>query len=330
MVLFRSNTWLFIAKLAFTLALCWVLYHQLAGKWEDMEQLYTGNLIHHLHWLLLAVLLMPLNWGLETMKWRQLMQKTALIPWLTAVQAVLCGVTFSLMTPNRVGEFGGRMFGVEQHRRWQAAITTWIGNLAQVIVLLFVGFLGFFYLAKNFFLPEVYTLKWWLFWPILLLALLTIVGFIHLPTYLKHIMKITWLQKRTKLQQQLNDIQLFDVYTLSAVLSLAFLRYLVYCSQYFLLLLFWQVNIPVEAAFAGIFSIFMIQTGIPLPPGLDVLARFELALLIWKPFGANELALVAATTSLFIINVAIPALFGLGIILKTKVGKTVDYEKSRV
>jgi len=88
------------------------------------------------------------------------------------------------------------------------------------------------------------------------------------------------------------------------------------------------VDVPFGAAFAGIATIFLVQTGIPLPLAGSLLARAEIALFMWGTFDANELSILAATFGLFIINLALPALLGAVFIVKINEPKTIDYEKN--
>src|SRR5688572_15786848 len=59
----------------------------------------------HKMWLLLVVLLLPVNWFLETAKWKKLVSVSEPITWKEAWSAVLAGLAIGSATPNRVGEF---------------------------------------------------------------------------------------------------------------------------------------------------------------------------------------------------------------------------------
>jgi hypothetical protein len=61
---------------------------------------------------------------------------------------------------------------------------------------------------------------------------------------------------------------------------------------------------------SGIFLVFLIQSGIPLPPFLSMLARVEIAVIIWSVFERDVMIILSATFSLWIINLLIPSLIG--------------------
>jgi hypothetical protein len=95
-----------------------------------------------------------------------------------------------------------------------------------------------------------------------------------------------------------------------SALLLAFLRYGIYTSQYVLLLAFFDIRPGWWTAWCGVSSIFLIQSGMPLPPVMGLLARGELAILFWQPLGAAPVAVLSATFLLFVLNLGIPALVG--------------------
>src|SRR5436189_5835376 len=73
----------------------------LEKSWQHILQSFSSGMI----WNLVAVvLLMFANWAIETIKWKLAVQKIQRVGFFTAFKAVLSGVSFSVTTPNRVGE----------------------------------------------------------------------------------------------------------------------------------------------------------------------------------------------------------------------------------
>jgi len=281
-------------------------------------------------WLLAgaALLLMPVNWLLESCKWRLLMGSLRPISIGTAMRGVAAGIAFSLFTPNRLGEYAGRVLVVDARDNWPAFWSTAVGNFCQLIVLLTIGGLGAAYFS-GYYLPVIQKA----------LAYLLPVGGVSVLLLAWGLFRLerwsAWLEARPffrrwtgRVRGQLRHLRRFRAPALMGGISLAALRYLVYSTQYALLLRFFGVGVPLDAAYAGIATLFFIQTGLPLPPLLGLLARGELALLIWGVFGANELSVLAATFSLFIINLVGPALLGMAFVVKVNVLKSLGYEKN--
>ena len=68
------------------------------------------------------------------------------------------------------------------------------------------------------------------------------------------------------------------------------------------------------------------QTSIPLPPVVGLLARGPVALKVWSTFHDIPIDILSATFTLFIINLTIPAVIGAGFILQTNVMKSLGYQ----
>ena len=101
-------------------------------------------------------------------------------------------------------------------------------------------------------------------------------------------------------------------------------RYLIFSLQYVLLLVFFDVEVPLLWLAGGVAVIYLMHTSIPLPPVVDLIARNELGILLWTGLGVNELSIVAAGLAIWVLNLALPALFGLLAIASTNVLRTVS------
>ncbi len=273
-------------------------------------------------YLAFVLLLLPANWALESLKWQALLAPFWKIPFGKALRAILAGVSVSLFTPNRVGEYGGRVLAVPARYNWQALMATLVGNYAQLLVLLSGGLLGAIHLIGE------YQENWrWLtdgLWWLSLAFLAVAYFFFFNMHWLAGAVRLLPLPR--KMLRFFLMICQYEPRQLSLAIGLAALRYGIYCTQYYLLALFFGIEAPAGAAFAGIATIFLIQASVPLPPVIGLLARGEAALAIWGQFSDNELAILAATFALFIINLCLPSLLGMAFIVKINVLKSLGYE----
>ena len=105
----------------------------LADPWQD--QAFPALLA-------LVFMLMPVNWGLEALKWKLLAGKIEPITYGKSLQAVVSGLALGVLTPNRVGEFLGRMLSVEKADRREALSASVVGSFSQLIVTLIFGALA--------------------------------------------------------------------------------------------------------------------------------------------------------------------------------------------
>lgn len=303
-----------LLKVLILLFLSWAIYQQVFRR-DDLDSILEGFRTQfrweNARWIGLACLLMPLNWVLETIKWRALLRPELELPFRRALACVLAGISVSLFTPNRVGEYGGRLLGIPAGQSWLALAATFIGSMAQWVALLLGGLWGLASIGPDLlpFIGRYYAQYRWLLWGG---ALLFPVLYIHMGYFWEWIKGLRFLQtpkwqSRFKLQSRLGS---YKRKTLLWVLLIACCRYLIYSTQYLLLLYGFGFQPALMTGLAGIGLIFLAQTSIPLPPVMALVARGELALLLWTGFGANELSILAATFSLFIINLLVPALLG--------------------
>ena len=280
----------------------------------------------HIAWLLLTFLFLPFNWASETLKWLHLIRHNEDISFWHAYKAVLAGVTFSLFTPNRIGEFGGRILFLKSENALKGVFSTIVGSWAQQIMLVSFGYLGFIY-----FLFALWHIEKFILLGILLLALLLLSSmffiFLNLEIVVPLFKKIRFLYHFPSLIKSINIIRQYTKAELSRTLFWAFIRYSIYCLQYYFMLRFFGINVPIGAGVSCIATIYLVQTSIPLPPIFGLAARGEIALQIWGLFGANPVSILAATFTLWIINLIIPALIGLIYILKANLLKSLGYEK---
>ncbi len=324
----RYSRWLnALFKIGVVVLLGLTLYQEIgtrqsaASLWDAFRSGIQGQL-----WPLAFVilLLMWVNWVLETLKWRVFTKAFFRSTFRQSLEGVLAGVTLSLITPQRLGDYGGRLLRVPAPYKWQAVSATVMSNLCQLIVLLGAGALGLGYFTAHYW-PEGWKAAGDWFPLMIGLPLLLLAGLSFLRPLGRRILRLPALRRFRELGRQLRSL---DGPTLMKGLGLAALRYATYSTQYYLLLYLFGIAPSAEAAFAGIATIFFIQSSVPLPPLLGLLARGEIALLVWGVFDANEFSILAATLSLFIINLFIPALLGLVIVVKTDVLKPFSYENN--
>lgn len=298
-------------------------FHRLS---KDLDWVAFGTAMRRpgqWRFLLLAIILMPLNWWLEARKWFILLR--VFLPWTFARtwRATLAGVSLSAATPNRIGEIGGRLL-VAERAEWPGVITSSVlGSACQWAAFLLLAWPGLMWTADGLLREALpFSVAWlWPAGPLVLIA-----GWWGGMPLLIRVIK--WLGNRFKLDQEALITGLTQVkfpVMLGAGVH-ACLRFSVYCIQLYLLLWFFGLELPWWRGMAGIAAIYLVQAGIPLPPGLNLVTRTELGLLLWNTGESAEpaaaVAVLAAFTSLFAVNVLLPALPGYFLIVR-------NYRKSK-
>lgn len=262
-------------------------------------------------YLVLLIALVPLNWLLETKKWISLFQNPP-ITLRHAYSNILMGTTLALVTPARVGEYGGRLIGIDDADRSQALFATFVGSILQNLVNVIVGMAALLIL-----LYQHHTITWDHSLYILTASLLSLGSMILLVIFRKSIKAwlLQWMP--TAWRKHISTISLYkrDVFT---ALVFAMLRYIIYTIQYLLVVNILGLSSDLTTSILVIASLFMIQSLLPLPAILSLLARSEFALMLWGLVTQDTIGILCTTFLLWIVNLLIPALCGYILILRKK------------
>ena len=125
--------------------LSWSIYTQIQRQPNLEEAWYTirQSVNSSLAWNLVAViLLMIVNWSFEAIKWKISVKDIQQVSFFKALKAVLSGVSFSVSTPNRVGEYLGRVLYMDDGNRLKTISITIVGSISQLIITLLMGAIG--------------------------------------------------------------------------------------------------------------------------------------------------------------------------------------------
>jgi len=320
-----------LIKLVIGILMAGVLYWQIFAK-ENIHQIWEAFLqnlnTQPLGLIIMVVLLMPVNWIFETLKWRILIWDFEQLSFWKSFKAIFAGVTFSIFTPNRIGEYGGRVLFVKAENNWRAVVATLVGSYSQLLALLSFGVLGFSLFMPNYFDLEPIILRSILFLS-MALVMIMLFCFYNINLIIPLAKKIPFAYKFKKIVKNVNVLRNYNHKVLSQALAYAVLRYLVYTLQYYLILRYFGVEVGLLEGLSGIATIYLFQTSIPLPPLMGLVARGELAIFIWDHFSTNEVSILAATFILWIINIIIPALIGTIFIGNTNIIKSLGFEKNK-
>lgn len=267
--------------------------------------------------LLIVIFLMILNWGIETVKWKILIDQIQHFSFPKAFQAVLSGITIGIFTPNRVGEIGGRVLFMEKGRRTFGVLATGIGSFAQFISTITAGVFGFvlfliFHPNKININPLLNNISLSLLFILLIILLWLYFNIKKIKTIL---LKIRFFKSRT---DQLEYLSKTKFNKLLKVIILSFARYFVFISQFFLLLIFFNIHLTIPQAYISISLIYLFATLIPTTTLIELGIRGSLAIFFIGLFSNNLLGIVLSTSLLWFINLAIPSIIGSLFFIKNK------------
>lgn len=285
-----------------------VLYYQLFSQ-ENIEIAYH-HFLHTFHGnytlLTFVIVLMILNWTIETIKWKLLIDKLHPITWIDAFEGILFGVTFSLFTPSRIGEFGGRVFALNTDRK-EAIVSTILGSVAQIVINLTFGALGL--LAYSFLFKKLDAY----FMLSFVVVYLLMIAAIHFCYYNLDVVsnKLSRFSIFKKIYKYIHIIDLYPNKMFLCLEILSAVRYGIYCLQFVLLLKFFGFQLPFFTAMILVAAIFFVQTINPINIAIvDFGFRGNVAAYFLAGFTQNPIAIIATTVTLWFINLIIPAIIG--------------------
>ncbi len=318
----RTNAGL---KILIGLAMGIAIYYHLSwrGVWSVPTEILSGRI----GYLVVATGLLPLNWFLESAKWRLYMRQHVPMGWSTSVRSVLAGLSLGVFTPSRVGEYGGRLFFVAAKHNYYALQSTFVCSLAQNIISLIVGMLGMMYYVHR--TQPVWILERGLLWFLIIGLGLIIILFYFNLNWLYQLARRLGLSKRRWVGKLLGFGRVSQLLLLQ-MLMYSLLRYSVYTLQYALVLCYFGVPAQDWWLFlSAIGTIFLVQGSIPLPPFLGILARGEIAIFVWKQLAVSSSVVLPASYMIWVLNILIPALVGYFFILNVNILKSLGFDQSK-
>lgn len=270
--------------------------------------------------LLFVGLLMILNWGIEARKWMIAVKKIQPVSFFVAFKAVLSGVSFSVSTPNRVGEYLGRVLYIKEGNRLRTISITIVSSMSQLIITLFMGCIGLLFLMQpmaDHNLSSIFWMRIVLTVVIVILLILTLIYF-RLPWLTKWIEQLPGIRRYTYL---INALEEFHATLLLRLLSLSAVRFVVFTVQYFLLFRLFGVGASWFEVFWSMSVVFLIMVIIPTIALLELVPKGKVILNIMTLFSSNELGIGLTVASIWFINLIIPAIVGSLLILSIKIFK---------
>lgn len=278
----------------------------LAQSWAEIkESFFSAKLLS----LAAAVLLIFVNWGIETLKWKWLVGSVRPIKLFTAYKAVLSGVSFSVALPNRVGEYIGRMLYQPEGGRLKTISLAVVGSIAQLITTMAFGTAGLVILKTDILRAYPGLTIWFQFLLYGLLAVLTCIVFFYFNVSAVVGFFRRWLNSHHFLYL-VEALQNFNAAFLAKILFLSSMRYGVFLLQYILLFHFFGVQVAAFTIVPVMSTVFLALAVIPSIALLEVGLRGEVSLKLMGIFSANSLGIGLTSVTVWFLNLIIPAIAG--------------------
>lgn len=275
----------------------------------------SRNILDNTPILFFIVLFTFLNWFLEIIKWKTLVSSIKKISFHQALIQSLSSLTVSLLTPNRIGEYGAKVIYYPKHERSRILFLNFLGNFNQMLVTLLFGVFGLFFLIQllpiSLEFSEVQIIGMFTFFILLLLFSLNKTG----EVYLK------------KIINQLGTIGT-KIHFLNFNYSV--LRYLIFSHQFYFLLYFFGADIDYFNAMQVIFTMYLFASVIPGFVVFDWLIKGSVAVSLFNVFNINEVLILSVTSIMWLANFALPSLIGSYFVLTFSKPESFELEENIV
>jgi hypothetical protein len=281
--------------------------------WRIIQQIFQKE---NALLLIVVFLLIPINWALEALKWQKLAQKIEKISFFEAYRGVLVGLALATTTPLMIGDYVGKIWMLRTDRRLESIGAILLGNSIQTFVSLLFGTVS--YVAFIWLNRDTY------FWIHVYLVCTLIVSMIFGFWAVSNRHKINFLFDRFKFFRLFRKyLAVFQNYSLSEIrqiLLIGICRYLVFTTQFIILLIVFDIQLPIPTLFYGVCLIFLSRTLASTLSFIGDLSVRELtSLYYFSHFAVSALTISTATLMIWLINVLFPIIIGVFFIWQLRI-----------
>ncbi len=291
----------------------YIIYNRLNSIPNFKEQCYQWFSQPSVFFVLFfALLLMPLNWGIESYKWNIITKQLENLPYKTSVKAVLAGICIGNVAPGRAMEFLAKIYYFKPHNRPSATILHFINGMFQMVITVTVGLIAIAY--KLYHLHQSINFVY--------AALFS--GVLMIVFFCWAIFNVHWIQQKLQMikwfKKMDGSVHLhFEKAMIVKLISLSILRYAVFTCQFFIIYKTLVPQSDVFQVFESVAAYFVITSVIPMISFIEPAIRAAIAILVFNNATDNEAVVVITTTILWLINVVLPSILGYIIILREKI-----------
>ena len=267
-------------------------------------------------WAIGALVLVPVNIGLEAYRWGRLVRRLApAVRQRDALRAVVGSYPLGLLTPGRVGDYVGRALYLRDIPPGASAALTFGERMATLAACLTFGLLA----AGPFLASQLAPSP---LWPAVLavgtLGTGVLVGAILFPSLARAALSAVLPFRPVR-----EAVAAFDRIPPDeawALLVLSFVRYGVFSAQFVLLVRAFAPGVAWLDAAAAVALVFFAKSAVPQVTLGDLGIREGAAVFFLGAYGVGAAAALDASLALFALNLVLPALAGLPLLLRLRLG----------
>ncbi|HVW98515.1 MAG TPA: hypothetical protein VHA56_21290 [Mucilaginibacter sp.] len=308
----------YLLKFVILVLAAWFIYHRIIKNDDNIQKFesLTAHITYRkvLFTMIGVVLLMCVNWVLESLKWWHLTRRLAPMSVWKAIEAVFCGLTWAIFTPNRIGEYGGRVMFLPLRKRIHGVFAMAVGAFGQNVITNVLGSAASVWFIFTFLHPND-----WLMLGIILIAAFVIA--VMLTFYFNIKWMVSVLNRIRFLHKYHRFFDIMGTYKPRQLLNIMWFclaRFCTFTFQYYLVIHLLVPEIPLYELSLLMFTFFFVQSAIPSLDLLDIGVRSITADTLFGYVTDQHLAIVAAVSIIYIVNLIVPAVLGSIFVFKLK------------
>lgn len=249
-------------------------------------------------WLLLALalLLMPVNWGVEAWKWKSVTSRLQTLSYGSAYKAVLMGLASGFFTPNRICDPVGRVMPLDEGNKGKGVMLSFVCTAAQ-------SFACVFFLLISL---SIGSIPQFLSLPSIICVAIALLAYITLPLWGKYV-KVPKVPVIDNAFRAMDEVSYPMLLTVSAQ---SVLRFAIYSTQYYFMLLFMGVELTPFMALVLIPVNYFLISVTPSVSFSEVGIRGSYASLLIGGFTGEPVAAALAAVIVWVINYILPLIAG--------------------
>lgn len=305
-----KQNFILLAKILLVVTCCGYVFMQVADEQaiflNTLQAFSTFSIRVLFIIVVLAILLSIANWAVEIFKWKLLVCRWQRISYVEATQQSLIAHAVAILTPNRIGDYGAKLYFFKPQDYKVIWKLNLIGNFFQWLVTFIFGIIGLFFLYEKGI--HIFQLSW---------------NYLVLSAFVVIIILLCW--KGRYVWVKLNSFLVacsFKKNENSTIFGLSLIRYLLFSHQYFLIgwVLGW--NLPYMEAMPVIFVMYLVSSSIPSFFIFDTVVKAGVGIYLFELYAVSSVLILSTTSVMWILNFAFPALLGCAMMLRKTIGKT--------
>ena len=305
-----------VIKLSIIIGASYYIYNRLLKNesldFNEFSRFLSKNESFSVKNIIFLLVLSTFNWFFEILKWQKLVSSIKKISFKDAMQQSLGGLTASLITPNRIGDYGAKAIYFDKPLRKRIVLLNLLGNMSQMAVTTIIGCVGLIVFQSRYNIEvDSYRLSRFFIIIIVMIVFATL-GLKQSRFKIKGFSIDRVLQFIKKLSTKIH-IQNF---------GLSLIRYAIFSFQFYFLLSLFNTNLDYKTAIVAISSMYLLASIVPSLVIFDVVIKTSAAVFLFDYLGVDAFTILSITTLMWLLNFILPSLIGSYYVLTFNASKT--------